>query len=157
MNHEHWMRLAIEKCRQGIAAGQSPFGAVIVHGADELVVAVHNVVWATTDITAHAEVNALREACRKLRTIDLSGCRIYSTTEPCPMCFAACHWARLDEIFFGATIPDANASGFSELSISNEQMKRLGGSKIGVTGGLLAEEARGLFAEWKAKTGGRGY
>src|SRR5207237_7695379 len=102
--------------------------------------AAHNVVWQTTDITAHAEVNAIRLACRKLGTIDLSGCRIYSTAEPCPMCFAASHWARLDHIYFGAMIGDANAVGFSELSISNEQMKKLGGSRIGVTGGLLGDE-----------------
>src|SRR4051812_47796737 len=122
MTDEHWMRLAIETCRQGIEAGQSPFGACIVRG-DELVVAAHNVVWQETDATAHAEVNAIRLACRKLASIDLTGCRIYSTTEPCPMCFSAIHWAKIDAIYFGTTIPDANALGFSELSISNEQMK----------------------------------
>ena len=96
MTDEHWMRLAIEKCREGIALGQSPFGAVIVRG-DELVVAAHNVIWQSTDITAHAEVNAIRLACRKLNQVELRGCRIYSTTEPCPMCFSACHWAKLDQ------------------------------------------------------------
>ena len=150
MNDEHWMRLAIETCRQGIAGGQSPFGACIVRG-DELIIAAHNVIWQTTDITAHAEVNAIRLACKKLNSIDLSGCRIYSTTEPCPMCFSACHWARLDKIIFGAAIPDANSYGFSELSISNEQMKQLGGSKIEIVGNFLGDDARKLFAEWKAK------
>jgi tRNA(Arg) A34 adenosine deaminase TadA len=156
-SHEDWMRLAIDTCRRGIEAGQSPFGAVIVRGDDELVVAAHNVVWQTTDITAHAEINAIRQACRKLATIDLSACRIYSTTEPCPMCFAASHWARLSHIYYGAAIADANAAGFSELSISNQQMKQLGGSRIGVTGGLLAEEARALFTVWKNHPGSRGY
>ena len=150
MTDEHWMRLAIEKCREGIAIGQSPFGAVIVRG-DELVVAAHNVIWQTTDITAHAEVTAIRAACQKLATVNLAGCRIYSTTEPCPMCFAACHWARLDKIFFGAAIPDANAFGFSELHIDNQQMKQLGGSKIAISPGLLAPEARELFSYWRSK------
>jgi guanine deaminase len=156
MTDEDWMRLAIETCRQGIEAGQSPFGAAIVKG-DRLVVAAHNVVWRETDATAHAEVNAIRQACRKLRTVDLRGCRIYSTTEPCPMCFAACHWAKLDRIYFATSIPDANAIGFSELSISNQQMKELGGSRIEVHPGLLRAEAAELFKMWKAKAGGRTY
>ena len=148
---EHWMRLAIETCRQGIEAGQSPFGAVIVKG-DHLVVATHNVVFRTTDSTAHAEVNAIRQACQKLQTIELNGCRIYSTTEPCPMCFAACHWAKLERIVFGTSIPDANELGFSELSISNEQMKDLGRSPIQVHRGLLRDEALELFGLWKRTT-----
>src|SRR5690349_19538995 len=148
MTDEDWMRVAIGKCREGIAAGQTPFGAAIVRG-NELVAAAHNVVWETTDVTAHAEVNAIRIACGRIGGIDLSGCRIYSTTEPCPMCFAACHWAKLDAIYFGATIADARASGFSELSISNEQMKALGASRIRIVSGVLAEEARELFEEWK--------
>src|SRR5258708_13996407 len=89
MTHEHWMRLAIETCRKGIDAGQSPFAAVIVRG-DDLIVASHNLVWHNTDITAHAEATAIRAACHKLATINLPACRTSSTTEPCPMCFAAC-------------------------------------------------------------------
>ena len=150
MTDEHWMRLAIETCKRGIDAGQSPFGAVIVRG-DDLVIASHNLVWQNTDITAHAEVTAIRAACAKLSNINLAGCRIYSTTEPCPMCFAACHWARLDQIFYGASIPDANAFGFSELFISNQQMKQLGMSPIAITPSLLASEARELFTYWRKK------
>ena len=150
MTHEDWMRLAIETCRKGIDAGQSPFGAVIVRG-DDLVIASHNLVWQNSDITAHAEVSAIRAACQRLATINLAGCRIYSTTEPCPMCFAACHWARLDHIYFAASIPDANTFGFRELHISNQQMKQLGGSKIAITPGLLAPEARDLFTYWRQK------
>ena len=156
MTDEHWMRLAIETCRQGIEAGQSPFGAVIVK-RDELVVAAHNVVWQNTDATAHAEVNAIRLACRKLGVIDLSGCGIYSTTEPCPMCFAACHWAKLDHIYFGTSIPDANAIGFSELFISNEQMKEIGRSPIQITPNLLRDEAAELFRLWKDRASRKAY
>jgi guanine deaminase len=156
MTDDEWMRVALAKCREAIAAGQTPFGAAIVRG-DELVVAAHNVVWQTTDITAHAEVNAIRLACRKTGGVDLSGCRIYSTTEPCPMCFAACHWAKLEAIYFGATIADARASGFSELAIPNEQMKELGGSRIRIVSGVLAQEARELFEQWKRGPGRRAY
>lgn len=124
--------------------GQSPFGACIARSG-ELVSCEHNVVWSTTDITAHAEIHAIREACRKLGTIDLSGCVIYSTCEPCPMCFSACHWARLSKIFYGASIQDAQASGFHELTIANSRLKELGGSPIEIAGDFLRIEAVALF------------
>jgi tRNA(Arg) A34 adenosine deaminase TadA len=153
---EHWMRLAIGKAREGVAAGQTPFGACVVRG-DEAVALAHNVVLRTTDITAHAEVTAVREACRALGTIDLRGCVIYSTCEPCPMCFSACHWANLDRIVYGAAIADAAACGFRELSVSNEQMKRLGGSRVELAPGVLREEAVELFREWTRRPDRRAY
>ncbi|MDD2703568.1 MAG: nucleoside deaminase, partial [Candidatus Omnitrophica bacterium] len=104
------MRLAINKAVQGIRKGQTPFGACIVKG-NRVISLAHNSVWRDTDITAHAEINAVRKACKKLKTIDLSGCVIYSTCEPCPMCFAACHWAGISAIIFGARIADARRSG----------------------------------------------
>jgi guanine deaminase len=157
MTDQDWMRLSIDTARLGIEAGQTPFGAVIVGKDGQLVVAAHNEVWRTTDITAHAEVTAIRRACRSLTTIDLTGCTIYSTTEPCPMCFAACHWAKLARIVFGSTIADARAAGFSELTVSNADMKRLGGSPVEVMGGVLAVECRELFAEWVSVEGKRVY
>jgi guanine deaminase len=145
------MRMAIEKAREGIAHGNSPFGACIVRDG-EVVVCDHNIVWQSTDITAHAEITALRHACGVLETIDLSGCVIYSTTEPCPMCFAACHWARLDAIVFGAEIADAARAGFHELTVSNEAMKEQGGSEVTIVRGFIAEDCRVLFDEWLAQT-----
>jgi len=153
---EHWMRLAIAKAREGVAAGQTPFGACVVRGDDAVAVA-HNVVLRTTDITAHAEVTAIREACRALGTVDLGGCTIYSTCEPCPMCFSACHWANLDRIVYGASIADAAAGGFRELSVSNDQMKRLGGSTVQIEPGFLRDEAAELFKEWMKTPGRRTY
>jgi guanine deaminase len=147
-----WMELAMATARQGMDQGQSPFGAVIVKGG-ELVVAAHNVVWETTDVTAHGEVHAIRLACRKLKRIDLSGCTIYSTTEPCPMCFAAIHWAGIERIVFGAGIGDARAAGFKELTISNEEMKRRGGSAVEIVGGLMRAEAVELFREFVRREG----
>lgn len=150
------MRLAIETTRAAVANGQSPFGAVITRG-NEIVVATHNVVFATTDITAHAEVNAIRQACAKLKTIDLAGCTIYSTTEPCPMCFSAIHWANIDRIVYGTNIADALAAGFKELTISNFDMKRLGGAKVRIDPDVLRDEAIELFKLFTAKADRRLY
>jgi tRNA(Arg) A34 adenosine deaminase TadA len=149
-----WMGMAIAQSRTAIDKGQTPFGAVIVRGEGpgaELVVAAHNVVLETTDITAHGEVNAIRLACRKLRTIDLRGCTIYSSTEPCPMCFSAIHWAGIGRIVFGAAIADAKEAGFNELSISNIEMKERGGSPVEVVGGVMAGEAAAVFGEFVAR------
>jgi guanine deaminase len=146
---EKFMRMAIEATKKGICGGQTPFGACIVK-AGKPVVCAHNVVWKTTDITAHGEINAIRLACKKLRTIDLRGCTIYSTTEPCPMCFSAIHWANFRRIVYGASIADAKKAGFHELTISDKRMRREGGSKVEVEGGLLKEECKQLFALWKS-------
>ena len=156
MHEDHYMRLAIEACRLGIAAGQTPFGACIVRGS-EVIIATHNHVWLTTDITAHAEVHAIRGACTKLRTIKLDGCDIYSTTEPCPMCFSAIHWAGMKRIFYGASIADAKDAGFSELSLSNEHMKAVGGSPVEITAGMMREECLKLFAQWKSRADSKVY
>src|SRR2546423_5922461 len=149
MTEADFMRLAIDKTREGIAAGQSPFGAVIVRGG-EVVAATHNTVWKTTDPTAHAEVNCVRAAAGKLRTIDLHGCTLYSTTEPCPMCLSAIHWAKIDRVVFGATIADAVAAGFCELCVDAKVLAELGKSPLIVESGLLRDECADLFAQWLA-------
>ena len=155
MTDEQFMILAIKKAEQGIMAGQTPFGACIVKD-DQVIACAHNVVWKTIDITAHAEIHAIRLACEELKTIDLSGCRIYSTCEPCPMCFSAIHWARIGEIFYGASIEDAEDAGFHELSISNIQMKDLGKSSVKVYDRILKRECCQLFDMW-SKNNGQAY
>ncbi len=140
-----FMRLALQKAQEGMEGGGSPFGAVVVRDG-RVVAAEHNVVLQTCDPTAHAEVTALRGAAKALGTPTLEGCTVYSTTEPCPMCFAAIHWAHCDRIVFGASIADSEAAGFGELPISNETMKRLGGATLTIEGGVLAEEARAQFS-----------
>ena len=147
MPEERFMRLAIEKAREGIKKGQTPFGACIIKG-NKVISCAHNTVWKDTDITAHAEINAIREACRKLNTVDLSGCIIYSTCEPCPMCFAACHWARMEKVIYGAAIRDAKGFGFNEMRIGNRLMKFLGKSKTGIMKGFMKKECLGLFKTW---------
>ena len=150
------MRMAIAKAREGVADGQSPFGACIVR-AGKVVSCEHNVVWKTTDITAHAEITAIRRACRTLETIDLSDCVIYSTCEPCPMCFSACHWARISKIVYGASIRDAQASGFHELQITNARLKELGGSPLEITGDFLRDENLALFHFFEQQPNKRTY
>ncbi|MFQ5604061.1 MAG: nucleoside deaminase [bacterium] len=147
MSDEKYMEMAIEQARIGMANGQTPFGACIVKNG-EVISCVHNVVWESTDITAHAEVHAIRKACQKLNLIDLTGCTIYSTCEPCPMCFSACHWAKISRIVYGARIEDARNAGFSELTISNESMKKFGNSAIEIVGDFLRSENQAIFKEW---------
>ncbi len=91
------MKRAIEKTRQGIARGQAPFGAVIVHDGKVLAEA-HNTVWRENDPTAHAEINAIRQAATRLGRIDLSGGTMFTTVEPCPMCLAAAHWSKISRV-----------------------------------------------------------
>ncbi|MFH0753120.1 MAG: nucleoside deaminase [Candidatus Omnitrophota bacterium] len=144
-----FMRLAMARTVAGIKAGQTPFGACIVTADGRVAACEHNVVWEMTDITAHGEVTTIRAACQALGAIDLSGCTIYSTTEPCPMCFSAIHWARIRRIVYGASIADAQKAGFNELTIANTLMKQAGGSPVEIEGGCLREECVALFTQWK--------
>jgi len=128
-----------------------PFGACIVMDG-RIVAAARNTVL-KNDATCHAEINAIRKASKKLGTFDLTGCEIYSTTEPCPMCFGAIHWARIGAVYYGAGIRDAARAGFHELRISNAQMKALGGSKIRLVPGFMRAECRELFDAWLVMPG----
>lgn len=147
IDREELMQLAIEKARAGMALGQSPFGCAIALG-EEVIAVAHNTVLATTDITAHAEINALRDACRARGQIHLTGCRVATTCEPCPMCMAALHWARVDEVCYGASIADADAAGFNELQVHAVELVRIGRSRVRLYGGIEAAACRALFADW---------
>ena len=145
------MQLAIDKAKEGIAIGQSPFGAIIVK-SDKIIAADHNTVWKTCDPTAHAEVNAIRVACRREKTIDLCQCVIYTTCEPCPMCLTAIHWAKIEHIYFGATIDDARAATFKELRFSAKELARRGKSHLVVHDGICRQSCIELFTLWKKKS-----
>jgi len=153
---ERFMRMAIRKALIGVRQGQTPFGACIVKDG-RVLACEHNRVWQTTDITAHAEVIAIRVACQKLGTIDLSGATIYSTCEPCPMCFSACHWARIPTIIYGASIADALVSGFNELRISNRRLREMSRSGVVIKGGLLKDDCRAIFSAWLNRQNRRVY
>jgi tRNA(Arg) A34 adenosine deaminase TadA len=150
------MKLAIEACQRGIAVGQSPFGCAIALG-DRIVAASHNTVVLTTDITAHAEVNAIRAGCQEVRDIFLTDAVVATTCEPCPMCMAALHWARVGTVYYGATIADAADAGFNELQLPAAEVLRIGGSRVKLVSGLLRDECCKLFAVWKDNPGRQAY
>ena len=151
-----FMARAIREARKNLTRPDGgPFGACIVKDG-RIVAAARNTVL-RDDATCHAEVNAIRKASRALGGFDLSGCEIYSTTEPCPMCFGAIHWARIGTVYYGTNIRDAAGAGFHELEISNARMKALGRSPIRLVAGFMREECLDLFASWTALPGRRPY
>jgi len=152
---KRFMGKAIMKALEGMTKGNSPFGSCIVKGGTVVAVA-HNTVLTKKDATNHAEINAIREACRKLKTYDLRGCVIYSTTEPCPMCFSAIHWARIDGIVYGTCTNDVDKLGFGELTICDVELKREGRSGVRIKGGFMKKECMELLNTWKRK-GGKTY
>lgn len=146
---EQLMDEAIAVCREGLAAGQSPFGcAIAVDG--EIISRRHNTVMATTDITAHAEVNAIRTGNETLDNVFLEGAIVATTCEPCPMCMAALHWARVETVYYGASIADAEDAGFNELQLPASELLRIGQSKLKLIGDIRRQECRDLFQQWLA-------
>ena len=116
---EKFMRLAIDLSIENVKKGGGPFGAVIVKDG-EIVATGCNRVTSDNDPTAHAEVSAIRNASKALGTFDLSGCEIYSSCEPCPMCLGAIYWAHLDKLYYGNTKADAKNIGFDDQFIYEE-------------------------------------
>ena len=114
-----FMREAIRLSVESVKKGGGPFGAVIVKNG-EIIAGSANSVTVDNDPTAHAEVNAIRKAAKKLGTFDLSGCEIYTSCEPCPMCFGAIYWAHIDTIYYGNTKTDARDIGFDDAFIYEE-------------------------------------
>jgi len=109
-----FMKRAVAEALKGLRKGEGgPFGAVIVRKG-EIVSVGHNTVIQTHDPTCHAEMNAIREAAKKLKRFDLSDCAIYSSCEPCPMCFSAIHWAKMKTLYYGCTHQDAGKIGFDD-------------------------------------------
>lgn len=147
MTDLEYLMLAVDGCRRGIDGGQTPFAAVIVKDG-RVVASTTNTVWRDLDPTAHAEVNAIRAAARELGTIDLAGCVMFTTTEPCPMCLSAIHWAKIDRVVYGATIDDAAGAGFNELRFPARRLALEGGSRLLVEQ-LECPDARALFSYWK--------
>lgn len=145
--HAKYMGMAISKARENLSKMEGgPFGACIVKRSKVIAVARNTVL--KNDATCHAEINAIRLASKKLKNYDLSGCDIYSTTEPCPMCFSAIHWASIERIFYGNNISDAKKIGFNELSIPSALMKKIGKAKVKIVRGSLHKECNQLFSDW---------
>jgi guanine deaminase len=140
------IRLSRTRMRQGRGG---PFGAVLAR--DGVIVARGwNAVTSALDPTAHAEVVAIRRACRKLGTFSLEGCVLYASCEPCPMCLAAAYWARVDRLVYAATRDDAARAGFDDAFIY-DQVPLAAEARSLRTGQLLRFEAAAVFEEWLAK------
>ena len=140
------IRLSLEKMRRN-AGG--PFGAVVARRG-QIVGRGWNRVTSANDPTAHAEVAAIRAACRKLKTFRLDDCELYASCEPCPMCLAAAYWARIGKIFYAGTRRDAAAAGFDDDWIYREVARPVSRRKIPMKE-LSRTEALKVFAEWKRK------
>ncbi|GAB3505590.1 nucleoside deaminase [Emticicia fontis] len=148
---KEFMRKAIELSLIGSqdGVGQGPFGAVIVKDG-RIVGQGHNQVLSHNDPTAHAEVVAIRDACKNLGTFELQGCEIYTSCEPCPMCLSAIYWAKLGKIYYGNTRDDAAAVGFDDAFLYQEIPLPLSERKI-VIEPLGREEAQEAFRLWAEK------
>lgn len=150
MDEKKLMSAAIAEARAGVSAGQSPFGAVVARNG-KILASGHNTVLRDNDPTAHAEMNVIRAACKAAGKWELSGCIVYSTGEPCPMCFSACHWARVSGIVYGFSTKEAGMAGFNELQISDLTLKRLGKDNVSISGGFMKKECLEVLREWKEK------
>ncbi|ERJ68086.1 guanine deaminase [Porphyromonas gingivalis SJD2] len=154
MNHteqdKEMMREAIRLADESVANGGGPFGAVIVKDG-EIIAATSNRVTLDNDPTAHAEVNCIRMACKRLGTFDLSGCTIYTSCEPCPMCLGAIYWARIDRIFYGNNRQDAADIGFDDDFIYQELARPMDSRSTPIIP-ILQDEALHSFRLWTEKT-----
>ena len=149
MTSEELMRKAIVLAEENVANGGGPFGAVITRNGEIIATGVNRVT-AEHDPTAHAEVSAIRAACKKLGTFDLSGCEIYTSCEPCPMCLGAIYWAHIDKMYYGNDKADAKRIGFDDSFIYEEialspESRRLSSERI------LKDEAAKAFDMWMKK------
>ena len=144
------MREAIRLASANVENGGGPFGAVIARGGEIIATGVNRVT-ANCDPTAHAEVSAIRAAAQKPGTFNLSGCEIYSSCEPCPMCLGAIYWARLDRLFYGNTKADAARIGFDDAFIYKELALPLSERTLRAEQ-LLGKEAIATFEAWEQKT-----
>ncbi len=145
--HQKFMRMAIRLSEKNVEEAKGgPFGAVIVKNG-KLIAKSANKVTLTNDPTAHAEVSAIRLACKKLQTFDLSGCVIYTSCEPCPMCLGAIYWARLDTIYYANTKTDAAAIGFDDQFIYEELEVTMQERKLPIVQ-IMRQEALVAFKKW---------
>ena len=149
---ETFMQEAIELAIENVRTGRGgPFGALVVKDG-EVVARGTNLVTASNDPTAHAEVVAIRAACRSLRSFQLDECDLYTSCEPCPMCLGAIYWARLRRVFYGGTHEDAAAAGFDDHFIYEELALPPGERHIEMVP-LLHDEAQRAFDAWNEQEG----
>ena len=143
------MMRAIELSIKSVNAGGGPFGSVIVKG-EKIIAEGSNKVTSTNDPTAHGEIVAIRQACKNLNHFNLSGCELYSTCEPCPMCLSAIYWAHLDKVYYANTRDDAQKINFDDSLIYSELQKNIDKRKIPMIQ-MMRDEALRAFELWDKK------
>lgn len=150
MTNDELMREAIRLSIENVANGGGPFGAVIARNGKIIATGVNRVT-ASNDPTAHAEVSAIRHAAEVLGTFNLSGCEIFTSCEPCPMCLGAIYWARLDKVYYANTKDDAKSIGFDDSFIYDELALPCDKRRLPAEA-LMRSEAIRAFELWQAKT-----
>ena len=145
-----FMKRAIELSVESVNRGGGPFGSIIVKD-NNIVAEGSNKVTLTNDPTAHGEIVAIREACKKLDNFSLNDCELYSTCEPCPMCLSAIYWARIDKIYYANTRKDAQKIDFDDSLIYSELQKNINKRKIPMIQ-MMRNEALEAFELWDKKT-----
>jgi len=147
-----FMKRAIQISIESVKNGTGPFGAVIVKDGKIIAEGSNKVTLSNNpDSTAHGEMCVIRDACKKLNTFNLSGCELYSSCEPCPMCLSACYWSRIDKIYYANTREDAKKIDFDDSLIYSEITKNINERKISMEQ-IMREEALKAFELWNKKT-----
>ena len=149
MKNKYMLR-AIELSIESVNNGGGPFGSVIVK-QNKIIAEGSNKVTSTNDPTAHGEIVTIRQACKNLNNFNLSGCELYSTCEPCPMCLSAIYWARIDKIYYANTRKDAQKIGFDDSLIYSELKKNINERKIPMIQ-MMRNDALKAFDLWDNKT-----
>ncbi len=148
------MKEAIVEARKGLKKGQCPFGSIIVNKKTGRIIGRgHSTVLKDNCAVSHAEINAIKQASKKLKKWDLKGYIIYSTGEPCPMCFSAIHWSNLDEVYFGVDATYAEKLGFREMDLPIKELKKLskGRIKVKINSNCIEKECICMMKDWKKK------
>ncbi|MFW5645538.1 MAG: nucleoside deaminase [Bacteroidota bacterium] len=148
MNRKY-LQKALKRAEENIELGGGPFGALVVKNG-EMIAEEANRVTLDNDPTAHAEIRAIRAAAKRLNTWDLSGCELYTSCEPCPMCLGAVYWAHIDKVYFAAGHDDARDAGFDDADMYSEMKKLPSERKVYMKPDLLAE-GKLVFQKWKEK------
>jgi len=146
---KRYMALAIASAHEGIQGNHGgPFGACIID-KDQVLATAHNTVIRDQDATCHAEVNAIRAACRQRRSFDLTGAILFATSEPCPMCLGAIYWARIRLLYIGTSVETASFHGFDDVAFYVDMSRQPEKRSIQTVRDVMIEPCRALFDEWK--------
>jgi len=146
---DKFMLRAIELSIKSVKSGTGPFGAVVVKG-NKIISEGNNTVTSSNDPTSHAEISAIRNACKKINNFSLKGFDLYTTCEPCPMCLSAIYWARIDNIYYANTRSDAQKINFDDSAIYEELKKNIKNRKIPMHQ-IMRDEALKAFEMWDKK------